>query len=92
MAKALDGHRLIFCHTTTNQKHTGVTEGGWDRPRDRARTLGEHDGKLRATKTTTMSMVRTATSPTTTTNTQMASTVSMIGPKTQQSTISQRQQ
>jgi hypothetical protein len=22
----------------------GGTEGGWDRPRDRARTLGEHDG------------------------------------------------
>ncbi len=22
----------------------GVTEGGWDRPRDRARTLGERDG------------------------------------------------
>ncbi len=21
-----------------------MTEGGWDRPRDRARTLGEHDG------------------------------------------------
>jgi hypothetical protein len=21
-----------------------VTEGGWDRPRNRARTLGEHDG------------------------------------------------
>ncbi len=28
----------------TNQKHAGVTEGGWDRPCDRARTLGEHDG------------------------------------------------
>jgi hypothetical protein len=39
---------------TTNQKHAGVMEGGWDRPRDRARTLGERDGKLRATKTTTI--------------------------------------
>ncbi len=29
---------------TTNQKHVGVTEGGWDRLRDRARTLGERDG------------------------------------------------
>ncbi len=44
MMKALDGCCLIFCHATTNQKHVGVTEGGWDRPRDRARTLGEHDG------------------------------------------------
>jgi hypothetical protein len=31
-------------HATTNQKHAGVTEGGWDRPRDRVRTLGECDG------------------------------------------------
>ncbi len=31
-------------HATTNQKHAGVMEGGWDRPRDRARTLGERDG------------------------------------------------
>ena len=31
-------------HTTTNQKHAGVTEGGWDRPHSRARTLGERDG------------------------------------------------
>ncbi len=31
-------------HTTTNQKHAGVMEGGWDRPRDCARTLGERDG------------------------------------------------
>ncbi len=42
--KALDGRRLIFCHATTNQKHAGVTEGGWDRPRNHARTLGERDG------------------------------------------------
>ena len=34
-----------FFHATTNQKHAGVTEGGWDRPRDRARMLGERDGK-----------------------------------------------
>jgi hypothetical protein len=31
-------------HATTNQKHAGMTEGGWDRPRDHARTLGECDG------------------------------------------------
>jgi hypothetical protein len=42
--KALDGRRSIFCHATTNQKHAGVTEGGWDRSCDRARTLGECDG------------------------------------------------
>jgi hypothetical protein len=29
--------------TTTNQKQVGVLEGGWDRPRDRARTLRECD-------------------------------------------------
>ena len=34
-----------FFHATTNQKHAGVTEGGWDRPHERARTLGERDGK-----------------------------------------------
>jgi hypothetical protein len=28
-------------HATTNQKHAGVTEGGWDRMRDQAGTLGE---------------------------------------------------
>jgi hypothetical protein len=33
-----------FFHVTTNQKHAGVMEGGWDRPHDRARTLGERDG------------------------------------------------
>ncbi len=42
--KALDGCHLIFCHATTNQKHAGVTEGGWDSPRNCARTLGERDG------------------------------------------------
>ncbi len=42
--KALDGRRSIFCHATTNQKHAGMMEGGWYRPRDRARLLGEHDG------------------------------------------------
>jgi hypothetical protein len=92
MTKALDGRRSIFCHTTTNQKHAGVKEMGWDRPRDRARSLGERDGKLRATKTTTMSTARTATSLTMTTNTPLALKVSAIGPKTQQSTISRRQQ
>jgi hypothetical protein len=25
-------------HATTNQKQVGMMEGGWDRPRDRART------------------------------------------------------
>jgi hypothetical protein len=33
-----------FFHVTTNQKHAGLTEGGWDRPHNRARTLGECDG------------------------------------------------
>jgi hypothetical protein len=32
-------------HATTNQKQAGVMEGGWDRPRDCARTLRERDGK-----------------------------------------------
>ena len=50
MTKALDGRRLIFCHATTNQKHAGVTEGGWDRPHDRARTLGECDGNNEGNK------------------------------------------
>ncbi len=36
--------RSIFFHVTTNQKHAGVMEEGWDRPHDRARTLGERDG------------------------------------------------
>jgi hypothetical protein len=36
--------RSIFFHATTNQKHAGVIEGGWDRPHNRARTLGERDG------------------------------------------------
>jgi hypothetical protein len=27
-----------------NQKHAGMMEGGWDRPRYHARMLGEHDG------------------------------------------------
>ncbi len=31
-------------HKTTNQKQAGMTEEGWDRPRDHARTLREHDG------------------------------------------------
>ncbi len=34
----------IFLHATTNQIHVGMMEGGWDRPHDRARTLGERDG------------------------------------------------
>jgi hypothetical protein len=38
---------LLFdiLNATTNQKHAGVMEGGWDRPRDHARMLGERDGK-----------------------------------------------
>jgi hypothetical protein len=43
MMKALDGRRSIFWHATTNQKHVGVMEGGWDRPPNHARTLREHD-------------------------------------------------
>jgi hypothetical protein len=35
---------LDILHATTNQKHMGVMEGGWDRPRDHARTLVEGDG------------------------------------------------
>jgi hypothetical protein len=31
-------------YATTNQKHAGVMKGGWDRPCDCARTLGERDG------------------------------------------------
>jgi hypothetical protein len=30
-------------HVTSNQKHTGVMEGGWSRTHDRARTLGKRD-------------------------------------------------
>jgi hypothetical protein len=44
MTKALDGRRLIFCHATTNQKHAGIMEGGWDGLRGHARMLGERDG------------------------------------------------
>ncbi len=35
---------MILFHATTNQKHAGVMEGGWDRPHDPARTSGERDG------------------------------------------------
>ncbi len=31
-------------HATTNQKQAGMMEGGWDRLRNRARTLRERDG------------------------------------------------
>ncbi len=31
-------------HATTNQKQAGVMEGGWDRPRNHAGILWEHDG------------------------------------------------
>ncbi len=40
----------IFFHAKTNQKHAGVTEGGWDRPHDLARTLGERDGNDKGDK------------------------------------------
>ncbi len=33
-----------FFHSTTNQKHAGVMEGGWNRPHNRARMFGERDG------------------------------------------------
>ncbi len=36
--QALDGHCLIISHATTNKKHAGMMEGGWDRPHDCART------------------------------------------------------
>jgi hypothetical protein len=35
--------QLDILHTTTNQKHAGMTEGGWDRTRNRARMLGERN-------------------------------------------------
>ncbi len=38
---------FYILHVTTNEKHAGMTEGGWDRPRDHARTLGEHNGNDR---------------------------------------------
>jgi hypothetical protein len=39
-----------FFHVTTNQKHASLTEGGWDRPHNRARTLGECDGNNEGNK------------------------------------------
>ncbi len=39
-----------FISCTTNQKHAGVMEGGWDRPHDCARTLGKHDGNNKGNK------------------------------------------
>ncbi len=39
-----------FFHATTNQKHVGVAEGGWDRPHNCARMLGEHDGNYEGDK------------------------------------------
>jgi hypothetical protein len=47
MSKALDGRRLIFYTQQPSKKYAGVTEGGWDRPRDCARTLRECDGNDR---------------------------------------------
>jgi hypothetical protein len=42
--KGLRWPPLNILHATTNQKYTGMTEEGWDRLHDRARTLGEPDG------------------------------------------------
>ncbi len=67
---------MIFCYATTNQKHAGVMEGGWDRLRNHARRLGQCDGKLRAIKMTTMSTARTGTSLMTMTNTPLVLMVS----------------
>ncbi len=39
-----------FFHATTNQKHAGLMVGGWDRPHNRARTLGECDGNDKGNK------------------------------------------
>jgi hypothetical protein len=42
-----EGHRwppFDILHAKTNQKHVGMTEGGWDRPHNCVRTLGERDG------------------------------------------------
>ncbi len=35
---------LDILHVTTNQKQASVTEGEWDRSRNRARTFWERDG------------------------------------------------
>jgi hypothetical protein len=40
----------FFFHATTNQKHAGLTEGGWDRLHNRASTLGECDGNNEGNK------------------------------------------
>jgi hypothetical protein len=42
-----DGLRWLpfnILHATINQKQVGVMEGGWDRLRNRARTIRERDG------------------------------------------------
>ncbi len=39
--KGLGWPPFNILHATTNQKHVGVTEGGWDRMRNNARTLGD---------------------------------------------------
>ncbi len=39
-----------FFHATTNQKHAGVSEGGWYRLHNCARTLGECDGNDKGNK------------------------------------------
>ncbi len=41
---------FVFFHATTNQKHAGLMEGGWDRPHNCARTLGECDGNNEGNK------------------------------------------
>ncbi len=66
-------------HATTNQKHAGMTEGGWDRTRNHARMLGEHDGNDKplpeGDNERTASTARMVTSPTTMTNTPLQLTV-----------------
>jgi hypothetical protein len=47
----------------------GLTEGGWDRPHNRARTLGECDGNNEGNKDDDKEYERTATSPRIETNT-----------------------
>jgi hypothetical protein len=42
--------QLDYFHATTNQKHAGLREGGWDRPHNCASTLGECDGNDKGNK------------------------------------------
>ncbi len=42
-SKGLRWPPFDILHTTTTPKHSGVTEGGWDKTRDHVRMFGEHD-------------------------------------------------